>query len=377
MDAQAEAIIQFANISKSFKDFQAVSHMDLEIKKGEILGFVGPNGAGKTTSMKMLAGLLLPSAGEIRFRHDGGWTRLTPHTRNLLMERMGFLVESPTFYGHMTPRQLLTYFARLSGYPRERIASRVEGLVDQIGLSDWMDHPVKDFSKGMRQKLGIISAVVHDPDFVVLDEPQTGLDPKAQKEMRDFIRHMKEQGKTVFLSSHMLYEIAEIADRVAIIAHGKLVAVDSIENLEVAARYARVKVKVLEKRGREEADEIIARYTPLLAPLAGLAGPDAPARAGGAGLGVPPMTYNPDTREFEIAFNGSPQAQRDILKQLVDGGLDVIEFNVPKTSFLEQLYLSLVQEQGKRDAGAERGPKWRRKRRKRDDNDEKDKEEGA
>ncbi len=110
MDTSAGSIIQFAGISKYYKEFHAVSNMNLEIRQGEILGFVGPNGAGKTTAMKMLAGLLLPSSGEIRFRHDGNWIQLTPHTRNLLMERMGFLVESPTFYSHMTPRQLLTYY---------------------------------------------------------------------------------------------------------------------------------------------------------------------------------------------------------------------------------------------------------------------------
>ena len=361
MESQAGAIIQFADISKLYGKFEAVSHVNFEIQQGEILGFVGPNGAGKTTSMKMLAGLLLPTSGEIRFRHDGNWIRLSPHTRNLLMERMGFLVESPTFYSHMTPRQLLTYFARLSGYPRDRIPARVEELVDKIGLGEWIDKPVKIFSKGMRQKLGILSAVVHDPDVVVLDEPQTGLDPKAQKEMRDFIRHMKEEGKTVFLSSHMLYEITEIADRVAIISHGKLVALDSLANLEVAAKYARVKVKVLEKRGSKEAGEIIAQYDPLIAPLAGLAASEGSMKAGDVGFGVPPMTYNPDAGEFEIAFNGTPQAQRDILKQLVDGGLDVIEFNVPKTSFLEQVYLSLVQEQEQKDDGTKKKKKKHRK----------------
>ncbi len=284
------------------------------------------------------------------------------------MERMGFLVESPTFYSHMTPRQLLTYFAKLSGYPRDRISARVEEMVDAIGLGDWIDHAVKDFSKGMRQKLGILSAVIHDPDVVVLDEPQTGLDPKAQKEMRDFIRHMKEQGKTVFLSSHMLYEITEIADRVAIISQGKLVAVDSLQNLEVAAKYARVKVKVLAKRGSKEAGEIIAQYNPLLAPLAGLTASGGSMKAGDVGFGVPPMTYNPDAGEFEIAFNGTPQAQRDILKKLVDGGLDVIEFNVPKTSFLEQVYLSLIQEQEQKDEG--NGTRKSRKKRRKKKEDE-------
>ncbi|HMF30110.1 MAG TPA: ABC transporter ATP-binding protein [Candidatus Lokiarchaeia archaeon] len=355
MQSTSSPIIQFTNISKFFGNFCAVSHLNFEIQAGEILGFVGPNGAGKSTTMKMLAGLLQPTEGEIHVSHNSQWVRLTPSTRDTLMERMGFLIETPAFYEHMTPRSLLTYYAKLNGYPRDRISQRVQEVLELVGLGEWANRPVKQFSKGMRQKLGIVAAIVHDPGVAVLDEPQSGLDPKAQKEMRDFIRLLKEQGKTVFLSSHNLYEITEVADRVAIISHGELVALDTLQNLEAAARHPRINVRVLNKLGNGEIGDIIAQFDPLITPLAGSPLESGTADAGGASAEI--MKYNPDSGEFEIDFDGSPQAQRDILKQLIDGGLEVIEFTVPKTSLLEQLYLSLVKEGDQKNLEDQRNQK--------------------
>src|SRR6056297_1889632 len=116
----------------------------------------------------------------------------------------------------MTPRRLLSYFAELKGFPKRKLRQRVEEVVEMVGLSDWIDKNMGTFSKGMRQKIGIVSAIVHDPEVVVLDEPHTGLDPSARRDVRDFILELKERGKTVFLSSHILYEVSEVADRVAI-----------------------------------------------------------------------------------------------------------------------------------------------------------------
>jgi ABC-2 type transport system ATP-binding protein len=341
VESEAHSIIQFVDISKNYGNFTAVSHLNLEIMPGEILGFVGPNGAGKSTTMKMLAGLLKPSGGEIRVLHDSRWVRLTPGTRDMLMERMGFLLETPTFYENVSPRILLTYFAKLNGYPRSKISQRVGEVLEQIGLEEWANKPVRQFSKGMRQKLGIIAAIVHDPDVVVLDEPQSGLDPRAQKEMRGFIRLLKEQGKTIFLSSHFLYEITEVADRVAIISHGELLTVDSLSNLEGSALHHRVKVRILTKPTNAESGEIIAHFGPLIAPLTGLTG-ESEINEENAKQNL--ITYNPDAGEFEIEFDGTPQVQRTILKQLIDAGLEVIEYNLPKTSLLEDSYLSLVNE---------------------------------
>jgi ABC-type multidrug transport system ATPase subunit len=332
----SNSIIKFSNITKKYGNFTAVSNLTLEIHRGEILGFCGPNGAGKTTTMKMLAGLLRPTSGEILFRYDHQWVSLKNSTKDTLMEQMGFLVESPTFYEHLSPRIILTYFAKLMGYPRAKIHQRVEEVVQMVEMMEWIDKPIKDFSKGMRQKIGIVAAIVHDPAVVILDEPQTGLDPKAQKEMREFILKLKELGKTVFLSSHQLYEISEIADRVAIISRGVLVACDTLESLEASAKQSVIKMEVLQDITNEQAELIIQQFTPLIIPLAGLSG-DPP-------ILRPFLHYNVEQQEFEILFDGTKDAQYQILKTLIENGLEITNYSVPKASTLERIYLQLIQQ---------------------------------
>jgi ABC-type multidrug transport system ATPase subunit len=326
-------LIRFVNVSKYYRTFPAVSKLNLEIRKGEILGFLGPNGAGKTTTIKMLAGLINPTEGEILIKRDGNWVKLTTGTRYSLAEQMGFLIELPTFYETLSPRTILTYYAKLSGYPRPSISGRIEELIRMMGLQDWIDKPIKEFSKGMRQRLGIIAAIIHNPTIVVLDEPQSGLDPQGQKEMRDFIRHLRDEGKTIFISSHFLYEISEIADRIAIISHGNLVAVDALENLEIGRQYSVIKVKILPKVDAESAGQVINAHAPRIAPLTGLGGEP--------GF----MSFNAETHQFEIKFNGQAENQHAILKSLIEGGLQVTEFSAPRASRLEDIYIELVKDE--------------------------------
>ena len=205
----------------------------MNIYRGEILGYLGENGAGKSTTMKMMGWLLRSNQGSISIKDNGGdLETLNALNKDRLLNNIGFLIENPAFYPDVTPRQILRYFGELKGYPRKKIGARVEEIVEMIGMTKWIDTKIKNFSKGMRQKIGIISAIVHDPDIIVLDEPSTGLDPTARLLVREFILKLKSLGKTIFLSSHLLYEISEIADRIAIISHGKLVAIDTLENLE-------------------------------------------------------------------------------------------------------------------------------------------------
>ena len=324
-----EVIIQFLNVSKRFGNFYAVRDIDLTIHRGEVVGFLGPNGAGKSTTMKMLANLLRPSEGEIWIRGNGQLEKLTNATKDHLLDHIGFLVENPAFYD-MSPRDVLTYFGKLKGYDRSKLKARVEEIVAMVGLTDWIDKNIATFSKGMRQKIGIISAIVHDPNVIVLDEPHTGLDPKARREVRDFILQLKAMGKTIFLSSHLLYEVSEVADRVAIISNGKIIACDTLDALEAQAKKSVIRVEVLQPP-TDNGQALIDKFQDLLKPHTGM-----------DGQGNDFIHYFPDTHVFEILFDGDSANQRKILQVLIGAGIEVIDFSVPKAGLLEDLYLDFI-----------------------------------
>ena len=322
MDPKPEILIQLIQLKKKFKFVTAVNNLNLEIYKGEILGFLGPNGAGKTTTMKLLAGLLHPTEGEIFIRENGKLQLLTSHNKDYLLDNIGFLIENPEFYKDRTPRQLITLFAKLKGYPRKKIEDRVEEIVHMVGLSQWIDQKLGTFSKGMRQKIGILSAMVHDPAILVLDEPQTGLDPKARREIRDLLLQLKNQGKTIFLSSHLLYEISEISDRVAIISHGILVACDTLDNLEAQAKSSQIQVELLEVKDIKKTG---IRIDKLIQSLL-----------------TDQIRYNKDSKVYELPFDGDPEKQYKILQILIKNGFKIIDFTVSKANLLETLYLQHI-----------------------------------
>ena len=184
----------------------------------------------------------------------------------------------------------------------------------------------------MRQKIGIVAAIVHDPDIIVLDEPYTGLDPQARKDVRDFILRLKKQKKTVFLSSHLLYEVAEIADRISIINHGNLIACDTLENLEQKAQNSIIQLQLLED------GQILHDPSKTMAEILDCVG---------SLLDTPPIRYLPDLHLFELLFDGSPEKQYQILKLLMDNKFRIIDFSVPKAGLLESLYLQFINESDK------------------------------
>lgn len=330
MDTKIARLIEYQDISKNFGSFKALNKISFEVMKGEILGFLGPNGAGKSTTMKLLAGLLDPTEGQILIHTNNGVKSLNRQNKDILLSDIGFLIENPVFYD-MTPRKLLTYFAKLKGYPRHLINTRIEEIIDLFQLSSWIDRKVSQFSKGMRQKIGILSAFVHDPSILVLDEPQSGLDPSARKFLRDFLLQLKAEGKTIFLSSHLLYEVAEVADRVVIISEGKIIACDTIENLERRARNSVVRVTLLSFSDSDIA-LISEKIRRLILPLCGLRKTNSS------------VSFNTEFKRFEILFDGDQTKQNLILKVLIENGVEVIEYSVPKTNRLESIYLNLVED---------------------------------
>jgi ABC-2 type transport system ATP-binding protein len=208
---------------------QALLPLHLTVEEGEIFGFLGPNGAGKTTTLKMLMGLVFPTSGSARIL-GRDWTDPA------IKAQIGFLPEQPYFYDHLTAHELLNYYGQLSGVPTKGRKSRVDATLQRVGLHDIKALQLRKFSKGMLQRVGIAQAILHDPKLVFLDEPMSGLDPLGRREVRDLIEQLKQEGKTVFFSTHILSDAEALCDRVAILDHGELRGVGAVETLTSAVQ---------------------------------------------------------------------------------------------------------------------------------------------
>jgi len=202
----------------------ALRPLRLTIEEGEVFGFLGPNGAGKTTTLKLLMGLVFPTAGTARIL---GRDLDDPQVKS----QIGFLPEQPYFYDHLTARELLNYYGQLSGVPAKGRGARVEQMLDRVGLSDSAGVQLRKFSKGMLQRVGLAQAILHDPKLVFLDEPMSGLDPMGRREVRNMIQQLRHEGKTVFFSTHILSDAEALCDRVGVIHQGELRGVGAIAEL--------------------------------------------------------------------------------------------------------------------------------------------------
>lgn len=203
---------------------RALNGIDLKVERGEIFGLLGPNGAGKTTTVKVLLNLTRATAGEARIL---GTPVSDPESRR----RVGYLPEGHRFPGYLTARQTLSIFGRMSGVDARTIDGRMKPLLEQLRIAEWIDVRVKKFSKGMVQRLGLASALIHDPEVLLLDEPTDGVDPVGRREIRDLLRAEAARGKTIFLNSHLLSEIELMCDRVAILRKGEIAAAGRIDDL--------------------------------------------------------------------------------------------------------------------------------------------------
>lgn len=202
----------------------AVEGLSLEVRRGEVLGVLGPNGAGKTTTLKMLMGLIYPTSGE-------AWIFGYPIGHHAAKAKLGFLPEAPYFYDYLTSREFLNFYGHLFGLWGATLDKRVDELLELVGMTHARDLQLRKFSKGMLQRVGIAQALINDPELVVLDEPMSGLDPIGRKEVRDLILRLKETGKTVMFSSHILHDAEVLCDRVAMILKGQLVACGQVADL--------------------------------------------------------------------------------------------------------------------------------------------------
>lgn len=222
-------MIHFLQVRKSFattgrKKVLAVDDFNLAISKGEIFGCIGPNGAGKSTTIKLMLDLIRPDAGSITIND-------LPVTDVRARASVGYLPESPYMYDFLTAREYLSYSGGLSGVSSSKIAERSLLLLDQLKLAHAADRRISTYSKGMQQRTAIAAALIHDPDLVVLDEPMSGLDPLGRKLIFDLIAELKRQGKTVFISSHVLTDIERLCDRVGIIVQGRLSYLNQVNQI--------------------------------------------------------------------------------------------------------------------------------------------------
>ncbi|MBE0689539.1 MAG: ABC transporter ATP-binding protein [Anaerolineae bacterium] len=297
--------IETHSLSKQFgrkkKPVLAVDKLDLQVEAGQVYGFLGPNGAGKTTTIRILLDLVRPTSGEARL--FGQPTRQVHE----VLRRVGALVEGATFYPYLSGRKNLEVLARTGGCYD---ASRIDRLIHQVGMSDRANRRAGGYSTGMKQRLGIAAALLSDPELIILDEPTNGLDPAGIQEMRRFIGALvKEQGKTVFLSSHMLGEVEQVCDRVAIINKGHIVREGKVGDLLAERARLRIDVTPVEKASAILSDHWRVMVTDGVL-LAEAARDDAPA----------------------------------IVRKLVEHDIQVFEVS-PQRQSLESFFLSVTQEE--------------------------------
>ena len=225
-------MIQLAGLTKRYGDFTAVAGMDLSVRRGELFGLLGPNGAGKTTTLRMIAGILQPTAGTIAI---GGVSLANDPVA--AKSRLGFIPDRPFIYEKLTGTEFLRFVGGLYGQGGDEIDRRGAELLALFDLVDWKDELVESYSHGMRQKLIIASAFVHRPEVIVVDEPMVGLDPKAARLLKDLFRAYVDRGNTIVMSTHTL-EVAEtLCDRIAIVQNGKIVAMGTMTELRDSTGY--------------------------------------------------------------------------------------------------------------------------------------------
>ena len=258
--AEPEIIAQLRGVSKVFRDFwqrpkvTAVQDLTLSIRPGEVFGLLGPNGSGKSTTIKMLLGLLHPTSGSITVLGKS-----PTHTAS--KSRIGYLPEESHLYQYLSARETLDFYARLFAMDSRTRHQRIKELLDMVGLSQSAQRPVGEFSKGMARRIGLAQALLNDPDLIVLDEPTSGLDPLGTRQVKDLILALSKRGKTVLLCSHLLADVEDVCDRIAILYDGRLQAEGKVQDLLQTPGDIRITLPNQTDVRTEELTTLIANHT--------------------------------------------------------------------------------------------------------------------
>ena len=220
-------MIEFSELSKSYGSFRALAPLNLTVPRGEMFGFLGPNGAGKTTTIRLMMGILVPSGGSIRI------AGLDCHRDSAEVKRhVGYLPDSPIFYDYLRGREILQFVGEMHGLPRAAASLRADRLLTDLGLESVTEEFAVNYSMGMKKKLGLACALIHEPSVLILDEPTNGLDPRASRDVQQRLRRSADEGTTIFLSTHILEMAERLCSRIGIVHHGELVATGSPQELK-------------------------------------------------------------------------------------------------------------------------------------------------
>jgi ABC-2 type transport system ATP-binding protein len=306
--------VRSENLTKRYGRSLAVAGVELEVGQGEIFGLVGPNGAGKTTTLKMLATLLVPSAGDAEVA--GHSVRREP---NAVRSVIGYMPDTFGVYDDMRVWEYLDFFGRCYGLPAARRRQMISDLLELVDLADKREAYVQELSRGMQQRLCLAHALVHDPDVLLLDEPASGLDPRARVELRELLRELRALGKTIVISSHILPELEELCTSVAIIDHGRLLASGRVEEIQQRFRVG----GVYRARVIGDEDELARAETHLLADSA-----------------VASVVRHAE-RDFELALRGDDETAAAVLAGAIRAGIRLASF-APAASDLEELFLQIT-----------------------------------
>ncbi|MBN2473724.1 MAG: ABC transporter ATP-binding protein [Pirellulales bacterium] len=259
MQASNDVVIETRNLTKVYRDFwgrqkvRALKALDLEVRRGEIFGLLGPNGSGKTTTIKLLLGLLFPTSGQsLVFGRDA-----TDVSKN---ERLGYLPEESYLYRFLNAEETLDFYGRLFKIPRAVRRQRTFELIEMVGL-DWARRrQLKEYSKGMVRRIGLAQALINDPELILLDEPTTGLDPIGTREMKDLILKLRDQGKTVLMCSHLLADVQDVCDRIAILYQGELKELGRVDNLLKVRDVTEIRASGLDAQAQQEIKAVIEKH---------------------------------------------------------------------------------------------------------------------
>ncbi|QDT96108.1 ABC transporter ATP-binding protein [Gimesia aquarii] len=254
-----EPVIQISNLTKIYRDFwgrkkvRALNSLSLEIKKGEIFGLLGPNGSGKTTTLKLLLGLLFPSEGDIKVLGQ-------PASNVEKNERIGYLPEESYLYRFLNAEETLDFYGRLFKMPAKERRERAAELIEKVGLGHAKRRQLKEYSKGMTRRIGLAQALINNPDLVMLDEPTSGLDPLGTDDMKRMILELKEQGKTVLMCSHLLADVQDVCDRIAILYGGELKVMGRVEDLLKEQDETQIMTSRLSDEAIKEIEQVVAKH---------------------------------------------------------------------------------------------------------------------
>jgi len=306
-------MIELQSLNKAFGEIKAVDNLSLTVQKGTTVGFLGPNGAGKTTTIKILTNLITATGG--RALLNGVDVVTDPKTA---LSYVGAVVETPEFYPFLTPMETLAYLGSIRGMHADEIRRRSHEVLDEVKMDQWKTTRVGKFSKGMKQRLAIAQALLHEPEVLILDEPTSGLDPRGMVEVREIVKGLKKQHYTIFMSSHLLVEVQEVCDSAALIDHGRLLAYDTLENMNRLTKVAKIEVTT----AADIDDGVLAR-------MRVLPGVRAAERA--------------TARAVVVTYEGAFEDRAELLTSVQKTGVKVTGFS-PIGLPLEALYMDLVKE---------------------------------